>query len=48
MVLAHGGHWLTSVMYVVPVIVIGGWIGVQALRDKRAAARPGTHEKKES
>ena len=48
MILAHSGHWLANVMYVTPVIVVVGWISIQALRDKRAAARSGTSHKKES
>lgn len=37
--LAHPGHWLAELLYVLPVVVIVGWIGIQSLRDKRAARR---------
>ena len=47
LVLAHAGHWLASLIYVVPVLVILGALGVQSLRDRRAGdrgARPRDHE----
>lgn len=34
-VLAHPGHWLVNLMYVAPVLVIGAWVGIQSLRDRR-------------
>jgi hypothetical protein len=34
---AHAGHWLASVAYAAPVIVLVGWIGVT--KAKEAAAR---------
>lgn len=37
--LAHPGHWLAELLYVAPVIVIAGWIGVRALLDRRAERR---------
>ena len=33
--LAHAGHWLVDVLYVLPVVVIVGWISVRALLDRR-------------
>lgn len=38
-VLAHAGHWLTSLLYVVPIVVVVGALGLQVLREKRLAAR---------
>ena len=37
--LAHAGHWLAELLYVAPVLVIVGWIGVRSLIDKRAERR---------
>jgi hypothetical protein len=34
--LAHAGHWLTNLIYVVPVIALIGYLGWQSLRDRRA------------
>lgn len=34
-VLAHSGHWLAELLYIAPVIVIVGWIGIRALVDRR-------------
>ena len=33
--LAHAGHWLADLMYVAPVVVLVGWIGIRALLDRR-------------
>lgn len=35
LLLAHPGHWLISVSYAVPVLVIGGSIAFMALRERR-------------
>ncbi|MDQ3850114.1 MAG: hypothetical protein M3296_05825 [Actinomycetota bacterium] len=39
--LAHAGHWIASVLYVVPVLVVVGALGVQVVRDKRREEREG-------
>jgi len=39
MILAHAGHWLADVFYVLPVLVVVGWISIRALLDRRAAKR---------
>ena len=39
MTLAHTGHWLANLMYVLPVLVVVGWISIRALLDRRAAKR---------
>lgn len=33
-VLAHAGHTITTVAYLVPVVGFLGWLGVLALRDR--------------
>ena len=33
--LAHAGHWLASLIYVVPVLGLVGYLGWQRLRDRR-------------
>jgi hypothetical protein len=34
--LAHAGHWLASLIYVIPVAGLIGYLGLQTLRDRRA------------
>jgi cytochrome c-type biogenesis protein CcmH/NrfF len=36
---AHAGHWLVSLLYVAPVVVIVGVLTVQARRDRRRERR---------
>lgn len=38
--LAHAGHWLVNVLYLVPLIVVFVALGVQALRDRRRGTGP--------
>jgi hypothetical protein len=38
-VLAHAGHWLASLAYAAPVVVLVGWMGVVKLKDNRARKR---------
>ena len=33
--LAHSGHWLAQVLYIVPVVAVVGWIAVKSLIDRR-------------
>lgn len=33
--LAHPGHWLAELMYVMPVLAIVVWIGIKNLLDRR-------------
>jgi cytochrome c-type biogenesis protein CcmH/NrfF len=42
--LAHAGHWLASVLYVVPVVVVVVALGVQVVREKRREAHEGPAE----
>lgn len=34
LVLAHAGHWITSVIYVAPLIAFLLWLGFIAVRDR--------------
>lgn len=33
--LAHTGHWISGVLYVVPVVAIVAWLWISQLRAKR-------------
>lgn len=35
--IAHAGHWLASLLYLVPVALLGGGIGYQRMMDRRTA-----------
>ena len=37
-VLAHSGHWLESVVYLVPIVGFAIWLGVTTIKDKRRRA----------
>ena len=39
MPVAHAGHWLVSLLYLAPVILIAGALVVQHLRDRQRARR---------
>ena len=32
---AHAGHWLAQLLYVLPVVVVVGWISIRAILDRR-------------
>lgn len=34
--IAHGGHWLTSIAYFLPVICFMAWLGITQLRERRS------------
>ncbi|HEX8123944.1 MAG TPA: hypothetical protein VF549_22025 [Solirubrobacteraceae bacterium] len=38
--LAHAGHWLASLLYVAPVLLIVGALAWQSWRDKRRKDGP--------
>ena len=40
-VLAHAGHWLESVVYLVPIVGFGLWLGITTLKDRRERRRGG-------
>jgi len=35
--LAHAGHWATSLLYFAPVVVLVGFLFVQSRRERRRA-----------
>ena len=35
--LAHAGHWLTSLLYFAPVVVLVGFLAVQSRKERRRA-----------
>ena len=43
--LAHtdGGHWIIEMLYVLPVLLVVGFISVRAILDRRAEAAEGAH-----
>ena len=44
LVLAHAGHWLPQLIYLVPLLVLIGVIMAGRIRDRREAAHEGAHE----
>jgi hypothetical protein len=38
MVLAHAGHWLLSLAYLAPLLVLLGVVAVGKVKDRRAGA----------
>lgn len=44
-VLAHAGHWLESVVYLVPIVGFALWLAVTAVKDRRRRrAERGGHD----
>jgi hypothetical protein len=43
LVVAHAGHWLVQLIYVVPLAVLVGVILAGRIRDRREAAREQAH-----
>jgi hypothetical protein len=41
-VVAHAGHWLAEVLYLVPVFVVVTWISVRALLEQRRSRTRGS------
>ena len=39
--LAHAGHWLESVVYLVPIVGFGLWLAVTTIKDRRRQRREG-------
>ncbi|WP_205697513.1 hypothetical protein [Conexibacter sp. SYSU D00693] len=39
MIVAHAGHWIVNLMYALPVVIVGGLLGWQAIKDRRAERR---------
>jgi len=34
-IFAHFGHWWQALLYLAPVVVVVGWLSLQAWRDSR-------------
>ena len=39
--LAHAGHWLVNVLYLVPLVIVVAMLGISTMRDRKAAAAGG-------
>jgi len=39
--LAHAGHWLVNLLYLVPLLIVVAMLTISSLRDRRAAAAEG-------
>jgi hypothetical protein len=39
--IAHAGHWLVGLLYLVPLVVVVGMLTVSSMRDRRAEAAEG-------
>jgi hypothetical protein len=35
LVFAHAGHWIESVVYLVPILGFAIWLGIATIRDRR-------------
>jgi hypothetical protein len=36
--IAHAGHWIVNLLYLVPLVVVIAMLGVSSARDRRAEA----------
>lgn len=41
LVIAHTGHWLESVVYLVPIVGFGLWLAITTFRDRRERRQGG-------
>jgi uncharacterized membrane protein len=39
--IAHAGHWLVNLLYLVPLLVVIGMLAITSMRDRRAEAAEG-------
>ena len=39
--LAHAGHWLTNLLYLLPVVLVVGLLVVQTIKERRRAEQEG-------
>ena len=37
--LAHAGHWIETVLYVAPLVVVALWVAVAQVRERRRRGR---------
>ena len=35
LVFAHAGHWLESIVYLVPIVGFALWLAITAIKDRR-------------
>jgi hypothetical protein len=35
LILAHAGHWLAGLLYLAPVLIVVGALGLQSMKDRR-------------
>jgi len=40
--LAHVGHWLVNVLYLVPLLIVVAMLAISSIRDRRAEAAEAT------
>jgi hypothetical protein len=40
--IAHAGHWIADLLYVLPLAIALGFLGFQSMRDKRRDEAEGT------
>jgi hypothetical protein len=43
-VTAHAGHYLASLLYVVPIVVVVGALGFQVMKEKRREEQQGAEQ----
>jgi hypothetical protein len=36
--IAHAGHWIVNILYIVPLVVVVAMLGISSVRDRRAEA----------
>ena len=37
--MAHAGHWAESIIYLVPILGFGVWLGITTFKDRRERRR---------
>ena len=38
-VIAHAGHWFVGILEAAPVLVLGGWLALATLKERRRERR---------
>ena len=41
LVFAHAGHWLESVVYLIPILGFAIWLAITAIKDRRRRGAEG-------
>jgi ABC-type multidrug transport system permease subunit len=39
--IAHAGHWIVNLLYLVPLLIVIGMLAITSVRDRRAEAAEG-------